>query len=150
MKLRATLFLLAAACAVPALADDRPAVPQASAPRLGDIMGAIQLRHIKLWYAGSLRNWPLARYELDQIKDSFGDAMTYYPGIPDSDMTTMEKPVAAMSDAIAKKDRAAFERGFGDLTAACNACHVQQGYSFIVVKVPVASPFSDEFFPPKP
>ncbi len=148
MKLKVTLLLLAAACTLPALADEPPGVPQAAAPRLGDIMGTMQLRHIKLWYAGSLRNWALARYELDQIKDSFSDAVTYYPGIPASDMTTMAKPVAAMNDAVAKKDEAAFARGFNDLTGACNACHVQQGYRFIVVKVPNASPFSDELFPP--
>lgn len=26
-------------------------------PPLGDIMGKIQLRHIKLWFAGKLANW---------------------------------------------------------------------------------------------
>ena len=29
-------------------------------PPLGDIMGKIQLRHIKLWFAGKLANWELA------------------------------------------------------------------------------------------
>jgi hypothetical protein len=53
--------------------------------RLGDIMGAAQWRHIKLWFAGKLLNWDLAAYELSQIKGSLVDAATLYPGIHDSD-----------------------------------------------------------------
>jgi hypothetical protein len=37
-------------------------------PPLGDIMGKIQLRHIKLWFAGKARNWELATYEVNEIK----------------------------------------------------------------------------------
>ena len=44
-----------------------------SSPRLNDIMVQQQMRHIKLWFAGDARNWPLADYELDQLKDGFDD-----------------------------------------------------------------------------
>jgi hypothetical protein len=37
-------------------------------PRLGDIMSAVQFRHLKLWAAGRKQNWELAAYELDQVK----------------------------------------------------------------------------------
>jgi hypothetical protein len=43
-------------------------------PALGDIMGAIQERHIKLWFAGRRANWDLARYELEHIRTSLEDA----------------------------------------------------------------------------
>jgi hypothetical protein len=43
-------------------------------PTLGDIMSATQQRHIKLWFAGRSGNWPLAAYEIQQIKDSFDKA----------------------------------------------------------------------------
>lgn len=43
-------------------------------PALGDIMGAIQERHIKLWFAGRRANWDLARYELAHIRTSLEDA----------------------------------------------------------------------------
>jgi len=76
MTKKAALVLLAAAFVLPARADDRPAVAQPYAPRLADIMGATQLRHFKLWYAGTEKNWPLATYELSQIRESFGDAIT--------------------------------------------------------------------------
>ena len=140
----------AAVLAVPALANDRPVVTQPYAPRLSDIMGATQLRHFKLWYAGAEKNWPLANYELGQIKESFGDAMTYYPGLPVSDMTTLAKPAAALDAAIRKQDSEQFARAFRTLTAACNACHEAQGVGFIRIKVPNASPFSNQVFPPRP
>lgn len=148
MRYSAAILLLAAACAVPAIAQERPTVSQP--PRLSDIMGATQLRHIKLWYAGAQKNWPLAQYELGQIKESFQDAMTYYPGIPASDMSTMEKPASRMAAAITAKNSGEFAAGYNQLTDACNACHKAQGYGFILVKVPNASPFSDQVFPPRP
>jgi len=43
-------------------------------PALGDIMGAIQERHIKLWFARRRANWDLARYELEHIRTSLEDA----------------------------------------------------------------------------
>jgi hypothetical protein len=44
------------------------AVAQEYVPALGDVMTAVQWRHIKLWFAGKLENWGLARHELRQIK----------------------------------------------------------------------------------
>jgi hypothetical protein len=45
-------------------------------PRLGDIMNAVQLRHMKLWFAGKALNWELAAYELRQINAGLGEAAT--------------------------------------------------------------------------
>jgi hypothetical protein len=147
---RKAAILLAAAVVLPARADDRPVVTHPYAPRLADIMGATQLRHFKLWYAGTEKNWPLATYELGQIRESFGEAMTYYPGLPISDMTTLSKPSAAIEAAIKAKDSARFAVAFRDLTAGCNDCHRAQGMGFIAIKVPNASPFSNQIFAPNP
>ena len=59
-----------------------PVVGDTYVPTLGDIMGATQLRHFKLWYAGELRNWELASYELGQIEDSLINAARLYQNIP--------------------------------------------------------------------
>lgn len=67
-------------------------------------MGTMQLRHFKLSFAGKLRNWELAAYELDQIKKSFQDAATSYPGIPVADMTIMAEPVRRLGEAVQKKE----------------------------------------------
>jgi hypothetical protein len=151
MKPTAVLFVLAITLALPAQAQ-APSVgapPQAYVPRLGDIMGATQLRHLKLWYAGKEKNWGLAEYELGQIKESFQDAMTLYPGLPAADMTSMAEPASRIGNAMRAKDSAAFARAFGELTAACNACHQAQGYGSIRIRTPTGSPFTNQTFAPK-
>ncbi len=107
-----------------------------------------QLRHFKLSFAGKLRNWELAAYELDQIKESFQDAATLYPGIPVTDMTIVVEPVRRLSEAIQTKDLQKFSAAFTELTAACNGCHQAIGRGFIVIQVPTSSPFSNQIFEP--
>jgi hypothetical protein len=40
--------------------------------QLSDLMIALQLQHIKLWFAGKFSNWDLANYELRQIQTTCG------------------------------------------------------------------------------
>jgi hypothetical protein len=134
-------------------ADERRAAAQQSPgymPRLGDIMGTVQLRHFKLWFAGDLKNWALAQYELQQIRDSFSDAEILYQNVPvgDIEVTMIERPLADLADAITAKNRARFTHGFADLTATCNHCHQAAKVGFIMVRIPTTSPFSNQSFSP--
>lgn len=115
-------------------------------PPLGDIMGAIQSRHIKLWFAGKLGNWDLATYEVGEIKASLENAADLYRGIPAELITNTADPILAIAEAVQAKDGAAFAKAYSDLTAACNACHQGIGRGFIVIQVPTTSPFSDQSF----
>jgi len=119
------------------------------APRLADIMSTVQLRHMKLWFAGESPNWDLAAFELRRLKGSLVEAASLYPGIPVTSVTTMAKPIQAVADAIEAKDGRMFQSTFGGLTAGCNACHQSVGRGFIVMRLPTASPFSDQVFPPQ-
>ena len=92
-------------------------------PPLGDIMGAMQLRHFKLWYAGRLRNWELAAYELEQIEDSFNNAAQLYQNIPVEKISMIDQPLTALNSAIKAKDGTRFGSAFANLTTACNSCH---------------------------
>jgi hypothetical protein len=144
------------AASLPVLADDQkpPPAQPVYTPRLNNIMILTQLGHFKLWYAGAVQNWPLANYELEQIRASISLSKTLYP---DSDKSNMDKmmPVAEDLDkAIKAKDAAGFTSAYGKLTAACNACHQTTGFGFIKIRVPrlspiETSPFSDESFPAK-
>jgi hypothetical protein len=118
-------------------------------PPLGDIMGKIQLRHIKLWFAGKLAHWELATYEVDEIRASLESAADLYRGIPVELVTNTADPILAIGKAIETKDSGMFAKAYGDLTAACNACHVGIGRGFIVMQVPSASPFTDQSFAPR-
>jgi len=119
-------------------------------PRLGDIMNAIQTRHIKLWHAGKAGNWDLAAYELRQLKEGLVEAARLYAGIPVSNVTTMGAPVQSVEDAIFAKDVVRFSKTFAGLTDACNGCHGAMARSFIVIRTPVElQPFGDQQFSPQ-
>jgi hypothetical protein len=151
MKRRLLIALPCAGLILAQFVAAQPPVALAGAnylPHLGDIMGVTQLRHFKLSFAGKLRNWELAAYELDQVKASFNDAATLYPGIPITDMTIVAEPVRRLSSAIQEKDSKKFSAGFAELTTACNSCHQAIGRGFIVIQVPTSSPFSNQIFEP--
>jgi hypothetical protein len=116
-------------------------------PRLGDIMNANQQRHMKLWFAGKARNWELAAYELRQIESGLLEAATLYSGIPATNVTRMAEPAQSVADAIEAKDSRRFAKAVSEFTDGCNACHQSIGRGFIVMRVPTASPFSDQVFP---
>src|SRR2546423_10183558 len=66
-------------------------------PGLGEIMTLQQMRHLKLWFAGQANNWPLAGYELDELKEGFEDIVKYFP-VKD------EVPTGVMATAVIEKE----------------------------------------------
>ena len=119
-------------------------------PSLGDIMGSIQLRHVKLWFAGRSGNWELAAYELEHIRTGLEQAAILYHGIPEAYVGATVDPIKTINAAIKAKDGSEFVKGFDEFTAACNACHQGIGRAFIIIQRPTTSPFSDQSFaPPK-
>jgi hypothetical protein len=50
--------------------------------------------------------------------------------------------------AVDAKSSGDFGKAFGKLTDACNRCHRAAGVGFIVIRVPISSPFSNQLFPP--
>jgi hypothetical protein len=142
------VLLGASTCGVGAQDLKSPAAGE-YVPRLGDIMSAAQVRHHKLWLAGQARNWALATFELQQLKASLVEAAVLYSGIPVSNVTTLEGPLQAASDAILAKDAGKFKKAIGELTDGCNACHGSMNRSFVVIKVPSdQSPFGNQVFGP--
>ena len=123
-------------------------------PGLGDIMGAIQMRHAKLWFAGTRGNWPLASYELGELWEGFEDAARFQPdfkGRPISHMIReiASQPLSDVEKAIGAKDNDKFSNAFKALTDACNSCHQAAGYGFISIRIPKHSTFSNQDFDAK-
>src|SRR5258708_28746674 len=98
-------------------------------PGLGDLMTAfVQPRHIKLGVGGNEQHWAYAAYELGELRESFDDVAKLVPkhgalAIPDAIASTVQQPMAALDAAIKATDQAGFSKAYGELTAACNACH---------------------------
>ena len=106
-----------------ALSDDVPfATPPVPPPvaALSDIMGKIQLRHIKLWRAYRSKNWELLGYELRQTRESFDTAVALYESIPIELIVAVDSALGAIQQAVKAKDGPSLERGFADLTGTAN------------------------------
>ncbi len=144
MKRYAVIAALAMGVSFPVLADDKP--PGKSqplySPRLADIMVATQLRHFKLWYAGQVKNWPLANYELAQIRATFDDTTRLYPDIPAANMTTMADPADEVGSAIEAKDSGKFTKAFHRLTSALQKSAESSNFSFKAVTSSIPSFFA--------
>src|SRR5580658_6860576 len=70
----AAVFASLAAIAQEKSAPQEPASQEEPyQPGLGAIMALQQMRHIKLWFAGHAGNWPLADYEIGELKEGFDD-----------------------------------------------------------------------------
>lgn len=122
-------------------------------PGLGEIMTLTQMRHSKLWFAGEAGNWPLASYEVDELKEGMEDAVTFHPThkdsplpIPDLIHKIMTEPIKNVTDAVDAKDSRKFTAAFDELTAACNQCHMASNFGFNVVERPTANPYSNQNF----
>ncbi len=136
------------------LAPQRPALagaPEPYAPGLGEFMSSIQMRHVKLWFAGRAQNWALAAYELDELKEAFEDAAKYQPYFKGKPIAKLigevtGEPMASLEKTVASKDGAGFVKAMDGLTDACNSCHRSTGYGFIVIQRPVSRPLTNQRF----
>jgi hypothetical protein len=153
MKLSRSIAALLMACCLAPVAFAQPKLEASTSeeyiPRLGDIMNAVQTRHIKLLLAGKAQNWELAAYELRQLKAGILEAAVMYPGIPVTNVTTMTAPVQAIADAIAARDSGRFAKASGELRTGCNSCHQSMERGFIAIEAPTATPFGDQSFAPR-
>ena len=146
------VLLLVAAIAV---GCKRAAAPPPYTPGLGEIMSLQQMRHMKLWFAAEAGNWPLADYELKEIKEGFDDAVTFQGN--DDELPLVLKdvlpkkvnvPLNDLTAAVRAQNRANFETAFDSLTTACNECHQAENHGFNVVQRPTMNPYANQIFTP--
>ena len=98
----------------------QPAQPSFT-PGLGEIMTLTQMRHAKLWFAGQGANWPLARYELDELNEGLEDAATFHPThkdaplpIPQLITKIMTSPIHQLEEAVGAQDQQRFIKAFDE------------------------------------
>jgi len=120
---------------------------------IAEIMIMTQIRHAKLWLAGDVRNWDLADYQIDELKEGLEDVVKHFPVYKDMPVgqmieTTAMAPIAEVEKAIKARDRAKFVSAFDKLTEACNTCHKAANRGFIVVQRPASSTFPNQSFAP--
>jgi len=153
MKKTALALLVGlAVVGAPASVTSEPA--KAYEPGLVEFMMQVQSHHAKLWLAGNVRNWDLADYQVDELKELLEDIakrIPVYKDLPVGKMieaTTMA-PIGDVEAAIKARDGKGFASAFDKLTAACNSCHEATNRGFIVVQRPATSPFPSQSFSPR-
>jgi hypothetical protein len=152
MRQTALTFVTALTLITATSATGEPAKPYE--PGLVEFMMTVQSHHAKLWLAGNARNWDLADYQADELKELLEDIakrIPVYKEVPVGKMieSATMAPIGEIEAAIKARDGKAFATAFDKLTTACNACHEAANRGFIVVQRPAASAFPNQSFAPK-
>jgi hypothetical protein len=115
-------------------------------PGLDDLMTMlVQPRHIKLYYAGTRKNWELAASQARDLRAALARVAQFIPKYIGIDVdealgSIMTPKLKAMDAAIVATDPKQFARAYEDVTAACNACHSYMEHPFYMIKVPASTP----------
>lgn len=116
-------------------------------PGLGEMMINVQLHHAKLWFAGINENWQLADFELDELKELFGDIQKYETERKETKMVPIiYPPLDSVKTSVYKRSIQLFKNSFSALTSTCNNCHKANNFEFNKVKIPDTPPFSNQDF----
>ena len=145
-----------AAGPTPAAAPTTTSTQTGFTPGLSDLMTMlVQPRHVKLYYAGTRKNWELAAFQLRELRSAFrriGQAIPHYRGngVDESVEHIMGPALDGVSKAIAAGDSKQFAKAFVEVTASCNACHGYMEHPFLVMRVPDPGlkNYSDQEFNP--
>jgi uncharacterized protein YukE len=119
------------------------------APGLGEYMTTIQLHAGKLWFAAKATNWPLAEYELDELKETMKAAKALNAeknGVKISNVldSVLQTQVAQLAASIKRKSSAEFQSSYDETLSACNGCHTEAGYKFIQIVRPNSPPVTNQ------
>jgi hypothetical protein len=118
-------------------------------PGLGEFMSGIQTHHAKLWFAGINQNWPLADFEVNEIKESLEDIQKFCNDRPEvKSIGMISQPIDSVNNAIQQKNLQLFTSSFTLLTNTCNACHKATEHAFNVVTIPMSPPVTNQDFKP--
>ena len=118
-------------------------------PGLGEFMSGIQVHHAKLWFAGLNNNWPLAEFEIQEIREAMEDIQAFCTDRPESRSVEMIRPaIDSVSNSIAQKNPGLFKSSYTLLTATCNNCHQATEHAFNVVTIPSTPPVTNQDFKP--
>ncbi|HST28453.1 MAG TPA: hypothetical protein VLK26_08815 [Rudaea sp.] len=113
-------------------------------PELGEQMLILQIRHARLWFAGEAGNWNLATFEVQELQEAFDAVVAHNPDdanlqperLADVLPAMTRGPIADLRKAVDSKSKAAFEKAYDGLSAACTGCHHAAGNDMLVIQRP--------------
>jgi len=108
---------------------------------LADIQpgGAFQMMEVGLRFnalnlAGKKKNWGFAAHESHELEEAMDKLGVTRPALKVSLEAFIVNDLVAVNNAITAQDKAQFKAAMKAVTAACNACHVSFGKSYLEVK----------------
>jgi len=153
VALATVLLPLAANAQAPAPKDAPKEAAKVYVPGLEQFMNVILIEHNKLWFAAKARNWPLAAYELGEIKEVMSDVQDVVPTFKNLPLAQMidaviTKEIVDLEKAVEAKDFKKFAAGYDKLNAACNSCHQGTENGFVVIQRPNRPAFTNQDYRP--
>jgi soluble cytochrome b562 len=116
-------------------------------PGFGEFMTNVQIHHAKLWFAGTNKNWRLAQFEIQEIKESLEDIQKYQSEREETKtLPIIFAPLDSVQAAVSDSSLNKFKQSFTNLTNTCNACHQAVNNEFNKIKIPDSPPFSNQDF----
>ena len=120
---------------------------KALVPSKSHTMMDVQFHWTNLWFAGQKKNWPLAQFYFDESRQHIVwmirirpvrqspdgkdvDLQAIFDGI---DKTSM----AAVKQAIEKKDETQFAAAYSTMLESCYACHKPSGKAYLRPMIPL-------------
>jgi hypothetical protein len=138
--LAAVALLLAGGCGTRDQAQDPDSRGPEAGPHFGDRMTLVGLRFERLGRAGVAERWEFARYEVEELRESFEEIARMPPpeelegaGMPRLVDALVEGTFPGLDSALARGDSISFRAAFGRAAGACNACHLAAKHAYIIV-----------------
>ncbi|MDQ6909425.1 MAG: hypothetical protein M3Z84_01370 [Actinomycetota bacterium] len=116
---------------------------------MGRLMPEVGARVWKLWYAAEARNWPLARYELEEAVSLMELGAFVRPKYDRTMTQFLADDLAPVAVAIEDADWAAFETAFDRMVEAANRYHGVYNKGFIRWRLPDHPPPDLDLTPPR-
>ena len=114
--------------------------PHGPPPRFADRMDEIARRLERLGRAGLAGRWELARYEVEELGETFEDVeRTPLPeDVAELNVKEFIEPLVgtalpALDSALVRQDPAAFRDAFAGVAKRCNNCHRAAGRTFVEI-----------------
>ena len=109
-------------------------------PGLGRLMPDIGARTWKLYYAAKAGNWPLAKFQLKEVRGLMELAAFTRPKYEDNLNQFLAEKWKPLEDALAREDFGAFETLFHEAIESANAYHELRDKPYIRWKLPDSPP----------
>ena len=109
-------------------------------PGLARLMPDIGARVWKLYYAAQAKNWPLAKFQLKEIRGLMELAAFTRPKYEENLNQFLAEKWKPLEDALGREDFKAFESRFHEAIEAANAYHELRDKPYIRWKLPETPP----------